>query len=224
MVQGKVRSIIVADKEITLVVKRRKVRHAYGSIGPDFCLRLVLPETAKITPEEILSRKRAWIEKKVRQLSEMDRVLAQDCVLIDGRPIRIKESPGRRSSVRLEGGMMHVRVPQGDSRERIVSERLVRMTEEILRKNLRRLARDVGVAYRSASVREMRRWGQCTRDGDLRFDSRLVCLPGEVARYVMLHELVHLVNFDHSARFRRLLGRHCPDYRELERRLKTYLK
>ncbi len=215
---------MVGGREIALLVERKGVRHVYLSFGPDYRLRLTIPRRARATPEEILAHRRPWIEDKVRRLSAMSRVLTDEQVLIDGRPVGIRQSPGERASVRLQGGTMHVRVPPGDSRDRILLERLARMTRQLVGGNLPRMARDVGVKYRSASVKHMKRWGQCTTAGDLRFDSKLVCLPVEVTRYVMLHELVHLVHFNHSAKFKGLLRRHCPDHRELERRLKTYLK
>ncbi len=215
---------MVGGREIALVVERKEVRNVYLSIGPDYRLRLAIPRRARIAPEEILAQRRPWIEDKVRRLSAMSRVLTDEQVLIDGRPVEIRQSRGERPSVRLQGGTMRIRVPPGDSRDRMLLERLARMTRELVGSNLPRMARDVGVGYRSASVRHMKRWGQCTTAGDLRFNSKLVCLPAEVARYVMLHELVHLVHFNHSAEFKALLRRHCPDHRELERRLKTYLK
>ncbi len=222
--KGKTTSTLtVWDREISLQVERKKVQRVYLRIGPDFCLRVTIPQETRITAKEIVARKKPWIERKVRELSEMSRVLTQDHVLIHGSEVGIRESPGKRPGVRLQGKTMYIQVPPGDTRERILSERLERMTWELLRRNLPKLARDVGVKYNTLSVRAMKRWGQCSQDGDLRFNSKLVCLPVGVARYVMLHELVHLVCFDHSTRFRRLIRRHCPDHRELERLLKTYL-
>ncbi len=59
-----------------------------------------------------------------------------------------------------------------------------------------------GVRYRKISIRaQKRRWGSCSRAGHLSFNYKIALLPTAVAEYVIVHEICHLLRFDHSREF-----------------------
>ena len=65
------------------------------------------------------------------------------------------------------------------------------------------------------------RWGSCSRQGNLNFNYRIMALPSELADYVIVHELCHLRELNHSAAFWRLVAQALPQYRELRERLRA---
>jgi predicted metal-dependent hydrolase len=65
------------------------------------------------------------------------------------------------------------------------------------------------------------KWGSCSSDGNINLSTRLLLTPPEVQDYVILHELSHLVELNHSDRFWNLVARYMPDYERPERWLKT---
>ena len=76
--------------------------------------------------------------------------------------------------------------------------------------------------YKRVSIRnQSTRWGSCSRQGNLNFNYRLLSLPPEVADYVIVHELCHLQELNHSARFWRLVAQTVPDYDEKRRKLRN---
>ena len=75
------------------------------------------------------------------------------------------------------------------------------------------------VSSRRVDVREIGKWGYCTRGGRLSFSWQLIALPERLREYVVLHELTHLSHFDHSPAFKRKLAAYCPDFRDREREL-----
>ncbi|WP_424950736.1 M48 family metallopeptidase [Deinococcus sp.] len=66
------------------------------------------------------------------------------------------------------------------------------------------------------------RWGSCTASGDIRLHWRLILAPEEVARYVAAHEVAHLAQMNHSARYWATLGRLMPGHEAPKRWLKEH--
>ena len=59
-----------------------------------------------------------------------------------------------------------------------------------------------------------RRLGSCSNNKKLSFNWKIVMMPKEVINYIIIHELSHLVHFNHSKSFWKLVARFCPDYKE----------
>ncbi|MBV8835869.1 MAG: M48 family metallopeptidase [Alphaproteobacteria bacterium] len=77
----------------------------------------------------------------------------------------------------------------------------------------RRYAAELGVKIKRITVRDQTsRWGSCTADGVLSYSWRLILAPPHVLEYLAAHEVAHLVEMNHSARFWRVVKRICPDY------------
>lgn len=71
-----------------------------------------------------------------------------------------------------------------------------------------------GVTYGRVAIRDQRtRWGSCSRSGNLNFSYKLYFLPLPLVDYVVVHELCHLIEFNHSAAFWEQVARAVPEYR-----------
>lgn len=91
---------------------------------------------------------------------------------------------------------------------------------ELLRPALATVARESGLAYTAVTIRAQRtRWGSCTARGRMSLNYTIAFLPWELCRLVLLHELCHTVELNHSPRFWAVLERHVPGCRELDARL-----
>lgn len=81
----------------------------------------------------------------------------------------------------------------------------------------------MGVNYNRIAIRDQKtRWGSCSGKGNLNFNWKLVLMPPEVLDYVMVHELAHRIEMNHSDRFWAQVERIIPDYRKRRRWLKDY--
>lgn len=66
------------------------------------------------------------------------------------------------------------------------------------------------------------RWGSCNRKGGINFTYRLLLVPEELADYVVVHELAHLKEMNHSCRFWSIVEQAMPDYRARRQRLREH--
>ncbi|KND50216.1 MAG: putative metal-dependent hydrolase [Parcubacteria bacterium C7867-003] len=75
--------------------------------------------------------------------------------------------------------------------------------------------------YGRVSIRNQRsRWGSCSSKGNLNFNFRIVTLPPHLADYIIVHELCHLGQMNHSQKFWDLVGETLSNYEELMRELR----
>ena len=85
------------------------------------------------------------------------------------------------------------------------------------------LAEQHGLEVTRVSIRNQRsRWGSCSPRGHVALNYRLVLMPPAVREYILIHELMHLRQQNHSIRFWRLVEAACPAFREAERWLKQH--
>lgn len=81
----------------------------------------------------------------------------------------------------------------------------------------------MGVQYEKVKVNSAKtRWGSCNSRENINFTYRLIFAPEDVIDYVVVHELAHLKEMNHSHRFWSAVEEIMPDYREQRRRLKEF--
>lgn len=79
-----------------------------------------------------------------------------------------------------------------------------------------------GFPLRKVFIKSLKsRWGSCSERGNLNFNYLMVFLPEEVKDYLVVHELCHLREFNHSPRFWALVERTVPDHRARRARLRA---
>lgn len=77
------------------------------------------------------------------------------------------------------------------------------------------------VAYKNIRIKKQKTcWGSCSKKGNLNFNYKILFLPLRVRDYVIIHELCHLKEFNHSRAFWNLVAQAAPDYQEARRDLK----
>ncbi len=95
--------------------------------------------------------------------------------------------------------------------------------QRLIRERVEKLNAFYGFAYKVISVKNTKtRLGSCSRGGNLNFSYQLSAYPEEVIDYVVVHELCHLKEFNHSKRFWALVEKTVPDYRRIRRMIKIF--
>ena len=166
-------------------------------------------------------------------------------------PIRfIRHHRARRYLIRVDrDGRVRVTIPRGGSRREaeafarrseswIARQHALRCREPVLptdeEQQLRQLAHDTlpqrlmalaaahELVVSRISIRSPKaRWGSCSRDGHICLSWRLVCMPDWVRDYVLVHELMHLKQMNHSPAYWALVAAAYPNYDEARRWLRA---
>jgi len=93
-----------------------------------------------------------------------------------------------------------------------------------IRDRLRHYNEHYQFSYNRVSIKKMSsRWGSCSSEGNMSFHYRLLFLPIELADYVIVHELCHLHELNHSHRFWKLVAETVPDYRKRKHQIDSFL-
>ncbi len=96
-----------------------------------------------------------------------------------------------------------------------------RLAKEKIPKRVALFAEQVGVDYGKITIKDTKsRWGSCSYQGNLNFCWRLILAPEEVLDYIVVHELCHRLEMNHSARFWAEVKRVLPEYEKSKEWLK----
>lgn len=203
----------------------------------------------RVTPEELrISAPRAASERELRGIVEDHRDWAQaalarleaarprDAVHGDPLPrllplraiaarwpVIYATATGNRLRVSCRDGAVTVQAPVdagASDLAKALRRWLMREARRHFAPRLADLARQHGLGYGRLSIRAQRsRWGSCSGRGDISLNYRLLFLSPALVNYVLLHELAHTVERNHSARFWKVLEDMLPDARDRDREL-----
>lgn len=100
---------------------------------------------------------------------------------------------------------------------------LAEAASQTIPSKVKRFAGILGVTYGGITIRcQKTRWGSCSSRGNLNFNCLLMLAPEEVLDYVVVHEVCHRLEMNHSPRFWALVEQLMPDYRTRRKWLKDY--
>jgi predicted metal-dependent hydrolase len=191
-------------------------------------VEIAVPRTARPGAiERFVGQHREWIARKIEELGahpapiapvpeRIDLAFSGESWLVewleaDG-PLRLRTEG---TTIRLSGSRSRIAEARG-----LLQEWLIDRARERLEPMLQAVARATGLGYERMQVRRQRtRWGSCSRRGTISLNCCLLFQPPAVVRYLLVHELCHTCQMNHSARFWRLVEQHEPDHRRLDREL-----
>jgi len=205
-------------------------RYARIQILPRRHVRLTVPRGFHPSEvRELILKKTAWLTRVLQDLKQKESVLnpeeegpfpARLCLRALGENPAITWETVSGSRIRLEEtGFGALRIRRGQEVEgaavtRTLKKWLLLKANRTLPGELNRLARETGLHFRSVSLRSPRtRWGSCSVRRDIMLSSKLLFLPPDLVRYVLVHELSHTVHLDHSRRFWERVAAHEPDWK-----------
>lgn len=187
-------------------IVRRKVKNARVQIGPDMIVKVIIPmRYTQANLDLLLREKAAWIDKAIDFYAKRS---AEVITLPNGEILYM-------------GSAMCV---EFDTSNADLLEKWYRKkAREYYSLRLAELAAQHGFIYNRLFIRGSKtRWGTCSRKKDISLNWRLMKSPSFVIDYLILHELVHTVHFNHSQQYWQKVEKVCPDFREAKKWLKIY--
>lgn len=184
-------------------------------------VKVVLPVDSPENPEGLVQKNARWIVEKKRKYDEYreqvpDREFTAGETwpfLGENRELVIEDV--RTSTVTDENIVLARQRVEKASVEDELEHVYRREAHKHFEERVAELAEEMGVEYASIALRNQRtRWGSCSPKENLSFNWRLMMAPPEVIDYVIVHELAHLKESNHTRRFWRIVKEHCDGYKE----------
>ena len=192
------------------IARHRRARRYVLRMTPDGALRITVPRGASVAGGVAFAKGQgAWIAR------EQARRIARDGAWAEGGRVWF-----RGEQVPLE---TIVRPQEGEPVRDAFETRLRAIATIELPARCRDLALQHGLVVSRVTIRNQRsRWGSCSSRGAIALNWRLVQMPAAVSDYVILHELMHLRQPNHSRRFWREVGLVCEGWRQAEQWLRAH--
>jgi len=210
---------------IHIVFRPRARRYLLG-IRPDGAAHLVIPRRgSEVEGIRFLERSEAWLLKRMAQWRSQSQARQP---WVEGARFLFR---GEETVLRVENGEGGLRLCFSDQIIPVVRalpdyrgvalDHLHQMAERELPARTRELALLQGIVVHRVSVRAQKtRWGSCSARGTISLNWRLIQAPPRVVDYLIIHELMHRREMNHSARYWKLVAGAFPDYRNAEQWLK----
>lgn len=210
-----------------VIVQRTSRKKTVGIIIEHGTIRVRAPKRlANWRIQALINSRADWIRGKLR----LQITLAQaapssftnnEPIVYLGATYRLKLVPSLDPTIRIEDDV--VIAPSVPDQRALMASWYRTQAESVLEETTTALATHMGVAPRSVSIREYRsQWGSCNARGDIRFNARLILAPRSVIKYVVVHELAHLIHLNHSAKFWALVSNEIPNHRECRKWLREH--
>ena len=206
-------------KKLTITVERDRsvVVHAPES-------------TSEETIRKVVESKRQWIYEKMQHAQKYDQqphppgkeLVNGESALYLGREYQIEVISTDSTEIHLEQRFLIPASLAGERRRVLRNWYINRAKERILPK-VKSLAATLGVNFASAKIVDNRfRWGSCTPKDNVNLNWRLIKAPMFVIDYVIVHELAHLIEANHTPRFWNIVRTHAPTMEKARSWLKEH--
>jgi predicted metal-dependent hydrolase len=221
--------MVVRGRQIPLdVIRNHRARRYLLRLLPDGSVRLSIPRRGSVIEGRRFAERNAeWVGRRLERLQthpvKPTQWLVGTEILFRGETVKLEAGVNGESGMIRFGGEAVKVTDYGADLRPAIERHLWRLAEKELPPKVLEYATLHQLPVRRISVRNQRsRWGSCSRRGTISLNWRLIQTPAFVRDYILIHEIMHLREMNHSSRFWREVERACPDYETAERWLKQH--
>ena len=219
---------LATGETISYLLERRQRRTVGLKITADGLVVHAPKRIFEFQLNQILQEKAGWILKKLqaREANQVEKIQWQDGehLLYLGQDIQLKLVPDVKKSTHFERNELAIHAPAANMHAACRADVLMWYKKTAILDFTRRVevfAAKLGVATPQVAISNAQsRWGSCNSRGQVRLSWRLLQAPPHIINYVICHELAHLKQMNHSAKFYAVVARLFPDYKTAEKELK----
>jgi predicted metal-dependent hydrolase len=225
------RAALLAGRAVSYTLKRSK-RRTIGLQVDDKGLTVSMPLRAtEKWLNSVLQEKAHWVVEKLDgwQTRKPPEIRWENGGTVNylGKPLTLQVTTGQKSSVKLQDNELIV-IIRGEADVESIRKAVTRWYQgDALTLFRSRVAHFSGLLKVEPGVVKLssakKRWGSCTSSGTVRLNLQLIKLPMPLIDYVVVHELAHLREMNHSPAFWQVVASVCPEYAKLRRELKAML-
>jgi predicted metal-dependent hydrolase len=222
--------VTLSDESILNVKLIRRRRSKRMCIRVDRCgTSVISPVNENIeTIRNFLSHNNTWILKKTKFYTKLNNKLEygplhNDEIIYLGKKYKIKFVKDNFQYTVFSENLMKITFHVKDRRtcKRNIVNWYREQTKKLLDNKVPFFGKKLTISYGKVRVGSQKlRWGSCSKEGNLNFNFLLSALPTNIIDYIIIHELLHLVEFNHSDHFWKLVEHAIPSYKDC----RTWLK
>lgn len=180
------------------------------------CQKIILRTPKRFSQKRLalfLEAHTPWIEKQIAQF-KAGVPLPQKITLLD-QALHVRYQESQRGHSWQEGDQLTISAPTAQKQQEMLIQCIKKHTAVFFEEVCQRHAALLGKEVKRLTLKDTKtRWGSCHRGrGNINLSWRLGLAPREVARYVAIHEVCHLVEANHGPKFWALVQQFCPDYK-----------
>ncbi len=219
--------IKLEDTLVSYTIRRSiKAKNVRFSVSLHKGLEIVIPMSFPVTDVETLIQQREkWVLKNLQSVEEMRARLtsAQQDSLTKirylGKVYRIVVILDNSSPIRVELKENKAFLTLPDRNEKLIRQVIEAWykwaAKSLFEERVNVWADCMQLSYRHIFIKNQKtRWGSCSKQQNLNFNLKVIMAPLDVVDYVVIHELAHLKEMNHSRSFWQLVEEFCPDYKK----------
>ena len=205
----------------SITIKRSHRRSLAVHIYPD--LRVVVSAPKFLTESQIqrfIDEKREWIDRKLKHFAKLPpqrkkrEFITGEHYPILGEDFALKIATSQQSQIQLGLQGILIAAPTLKKAKSIFHEWYLNKATQVIQQRVTYYAQQLDVQPRSVTVKDYKgRWGSCKITGDISFNWRLIMAPLDVLDYVVVHELCHMKEHNHSKRYWAHVEKAYPNYK-----------
>lgn len=224
-----IKSTIINGSEIRYEFKRLHRRSVSAHIRRDGVIEVKAPLLYRESDMlAFLNQHRRWIFNHLDRLQNADnqqkKYISGEIHHYLGEKYTLQVVESNTNSVKIEGNSLIVNSKSPEIVEKLLNNWYKNQAKTVFSELLPPIIwkfRKYNVSPTKIGIRDMRsRWGSCSRKGHISLNLQLIKLPANCIRQVMIHEMCHLVYFDHQAGFYALMTEMMPDWKLWKKQLR----